>query len=72
MNSGPFQNSFRLMPYGMEYPFGQITLAVLIPFPSSPLLRALLRMALALCSSACQKPSTSERYQRDVSPRSQT
>ena len=56
MNSGPFQNSFRLMPYGMEYPFGQITLAVLIPFPSSPLLRALLRMALALCSSACQKP----------------
>ena len=50
MNSHPLQNSFHMMPYGLEYPFGQFKSAVLILFPSSSLC-PLLRMALALYST---------------------
>ena len=47
MNSHALQNSFCMMLYGMEYPFGQIKSAVLILFsPSS--LGPLLRMVFAL------------------------
>ena len=35
--SRPLQNSFHLMSYGMEYPFGQLKSAALIQFPSSSL-----------------------------------
>ena len=31
------QNSFHMMPYDMEYPFGQFILAILILFPLSSL-----------------------------------
>ena len=55
MNSHPLQNPFHLMSYGMEYPFGSLTAAVLIWFPPSSSLRALLRTALALYESASQK-----------------
>ena len=55
MNYHPIQNPFHLMSYGMEYPFGPLTSAVLIWFPPSSFLRALLRMALALSRSASQK-----------------
>jgi len=34
MNSCPLQNSFCMMSYGMEYPFGQLKSDVLILFPS--------------------------------------
>jgi len=33
MNSHSLQNSFHLMPYGMEYPFGKFNSSILIPFP---------------------------------------
>ena len=33
MNSYTLQNSFLMMPYDMEYPFGQIKSAVIILFP---------------------------------------
>jgi len=33
MNSHPLQNSFCMMSYDMEYPFGQFKSAVLILFP---------------------------------------
>ena len=55
MNYHPIQNPFHLMSYGMEYPFGPLTSAVLIWFPPSSFLRALLRTALALSRSASQK-----------------
>ncbi len=55
MNYSPVQNPFHFMSYGMEYPFGPLTLAVLIWFPPSSFLRALLRTALALYKSASQK-----------------
>ena len=55
MSSHPVHNPFHLMSYGMEYPFGPLTSAVLIWFPPSSFLRALLRTALALSRSASQK-----------------
>ena len=55
MNYHPIQNPFHLMSYGMEYPFGPLTSAVLIWLPPSSFLRALLRTALALSKSASQK-----------------
>ena len=55
MNFHPVQNPFHMMSYGMEYPFGLLTSAVLIWFPASSFLRALLRTALALSRSASQK-----------------
>ena len=55
VSSHPVQNPFHLMSYGMEYPFGPLTSAVLLWFPPSSFLRALLRTALALYSSAYQK-----------------
>lgn len=55
VSSHPVQNPFHLMSYGMEYPFGLLTSAVLIWFPPSSFLRALLRRALALYSSAYRK-----------------
>ena len=44
----------------MEYPFGPLTSAVLLWFPPSSFLRALLRTALALSRSASQKLYTRE------------
>ena len=55
MSSHLVHNPFHLMSYGMEYPFGPLTSAVLIWFPPSSFLRALLRTALALYSSAYRK-----------------
>ena len=55
VSSHPAQNPFHLMSYGMEYPFGPLTSAVLLWFPPSSFLRALLRTALALSKSASQK-----------------
>ena len=55
MNYHPIHNPFHLMSYGMECPFGPLTSAVLIWFPPSSFLRALLRTALALSKSASQK-----------------
>ena len=55
VSSHPVQNPIHLMSYGMEYPFGPLTSAVLIWFPPSSFLRALLRTALALSSSAYRK-----------------
>ena len=46
-NSHLCQNSFHMMLYGMEYPFGQFKSAVLILFPPSSL-GSSLRMVLAL------------------------
>ena len=54
-NSQALQSPFHLMSCGMEYPFGPMTAAVLIWFPPSSFLRALLRTALALYKSASQK-----------------
>lgn len=51
MNSHPLQNSFHMMPYGMECPFGQSKSAVLTLFPPSSL-GPLLRTALALSNTA--------------------
>jgi len=53
MNSHALQNSFHLMSYGMEYPFGQFESAVLILFPPISL-GPLLTMASALCNTASQ------------------
>ena len=50
VNSHPLQNSFCMMPYGMEYPFVQFKSAVLILFPPSSLGPSL-QMALALYSA---------------------
>ena len=55
MNSQALQSPFHLMSCGMEYPFGPLKSAVLIWFPPSSFLRALLRTALALSRSASQK-----------------
>ena len=55
MNSKALQSPFHLMSCGMEYPFGPLTAAVLIWFPPSSFLRALLRTALALYKAAYQK-----------------
>ena len=55
MSSHPVQTPSHLMSYGMEYPFGPLTSAVLIWFPPSSFLRPLLRTALALYSSAYRK-----------------
>ena len=54
-NSQALQSPFHLMSCGMEYPFGPLTSAVLLWFPPSSFLRALLRTALALSRSASQK-----------------
>ena len=54
-NSQALQSPFHLMSCGMEYPFGPLKSAVLIWFPPSSFLRALLRTALALSRSASQK-----------------
>ena len=54
-NSQALQSPFHLMSCGMEYPFGPLTAAVLIWFPPSSFLRALLRTALALYKAAYQK-----------------
>ena len=51
MHCHPLQNSFHVMSYGMEYPFGQLKSAVLILFPPSSLGPSL-RMALALYNTA--------------------
>ena len=51
MHSQLLQNSFRMISYGMEYPFGQFKSAVLILFPPSSL-GPLLQMALALYIAA--------------------
>ena len=51
MKSHPLQNSFYMMPYGMEYPFGQFKSAVLNLFPPRSL-GPLLKMALALYNTA--------------------
>jgi len=45
------QNSFCMMSYGTEHPFGQLESAVLILFPSSSL-GPLLQMALGLHNTA--------------------
>ena len=55
MNSYTLQSPFHLMSYGMEYPLGPLTSAVLIWFPPSSFWRVLLRTALALSRSASQK-----------------
>jgi len=47
LNCHPFQNSFCMMSYGTEYPFGQFQSALVILFPPSSL-DTLLRMSLAL------------------------
>ena len=47
MNSHPLQNSFCMMSYGMEYPFGWFKSHVLILFPPRSLSPSL-RMVLAL------------------------
>jgi len=52
MNSHSIQNSFCLMLYGMEYPFGQS--AVLIVFPPSSL-GPLLRVSWSLYNTAEQQ-----------------
>ena len=36
MNSHPLQNSFHMMSYSMEYPFGQFKSAVLVLYTLSP------------------------------------
>ena len=51
MNSHSLQNSFHVMSYGMEYPFGQFKSAVLILFPLSSLGPSL-QMALAWYNTA--------------------
>jgi len=51
MNSLLLQNSFCILPYGIEYPFGQLKSAVLILFPSSSF-GPLLTMALVLYSTS--------------------
>ena len=55
MNSHPLQNSFSLMSYGIEYPFGQFKSAVLFLFPPSSLGPSL-RVALALYNASQQAP----------------
>ena len=51
MNPHPLQNSFHVMSYSMEYPFGQFKSAVLILFPPSSLGPSLIK-ALAQCNTA--------------------
>ena len=51
INSHPLQNSFCMMSYDTEYPFGQFKSSLLILFPPSSL-GPLLRMALALFNTA--------------------
>ena len=53
-NSHRLQNSFRMMSYSMEYPFGQFKSAVLTVFPPSSL-GLFLRTALALYDTAWQQ-----------------
>ena len=51
LSSHPLQNSFHMLSYGMEYPFGQFQSAVLILFSPS-YLGPWLRTALALYNTA--------------------
>jgi len=51
MKPHPIKNSFHLMTYGMEYPFGLFKSAVLILFPHSILGPSLMK-ALALYNTA--------------------
>lgn len=60
-----------MMPYSMEYPFGQFKSAVLILLPPSSL-SSLLQKALDLYSTAEQQLQTSVSYQHCFSPRTQT
>ena len=51
MNFCPLQNSFHMMSYGVEYPFGHFKSTVLVLFHPSPL-GPLLRVAFAVYNTA--------------------